>query len=102
VDEDGRARGRDGEVQIVDSTLPDAAGWHPRAIAFRHAAGASARRLALPADQVEGVVAAQEAAALTPPPWLARIDAPYIADLVRLETGEIAALLDLAELLRDP
>jgi hypothetical protein len=102
VGENGRAQARDGEIPVAAGPLPDAARQHRQAVILRRSDVAGEGRLALPADQVDGVVAADQAEALPAPPWLAGIHAPHMAALVRLETGDIAALLDLAELFREP
>lgn len=100
VDDTGRVHARAGELDLAPASLLRVVSRPSHAVVVRAAAEAGERRLALPADRVEGVLGADRAAGIPAPGWLDGIEAPHIASLVRLDTGRVAALLDVAELFR--
>jgi len=97
---DRQARGREVVLDVVDPPgLPPHES--PRHAVIIRAVG-TARRVALAADQVEGVRDPSDAPALDPPPWLAALASVHTRTLVRLDDRRVAALLDVAALLGDP
>jgi chemotaxis signal transduction protein len=104
VDDTGGVHGRAGALEVLEASVLDATGEPSLAVVVRDTGGqagpdeAGPRRLALPAEQVDGVIHAHQAAGLPGPEWMADICAPRITSLVLLDNGRIAALLNLAEL----
>ncbi len=94
VDASGQARGRTGSWAVVDPPgLPRSD--HPRqAVVVRVTGGEG--RLALAADEVDGVRDAATAAVLDPPPWLAALSSGHTRSLIRLDDRRVAAVLDVA------
>ncbi len=87
-----RAVCRAGELELA--SLP---GMPPsprtrRAVIVRSSSGA--RRMALGAEQVEGVFRYDSSGSLAPPAWLESLELAHLSNLVRLEDGRLAAVLD--------
>jgi chemotaxis signal transduction protein len=103
VEAGGRARARTGLLELVAPpglTLPTAS---RQAVVVRGGGGDRApSRLALAADQVEGVYGADQATTVARPAWLASLDAPHVAGLVQLDDGRLAAALDVGALFGGP
>jgi hypothetical protein len=100
VGADGRARGRGGDVEV---TAPPGLGSGEGArwgVVLRATRGA-ASRLALGADQVEGVMAGFEEVDVGSE-WLGVLDLRHLKALLRLEDGRLAALLDFESLFTEP
>jgi hypothetical protein len=100
IGEDGRAGGRGGDLEV---TAPPGLGsaegarWGVVLKGPRRAA----KRLALGADQVEGVMAGFEEVEAGSE-WLGMLDLRHLKALLRLEDGRLAALLDLDSLSTEP
>jgi hypothetical protein len=100
IGKDGRARGRGGELEV---TAPPGLGSGEGArwgVVLR-ATHRAAKRLALGADQVEGVMAGFEEVEAGSE-WLGVLDLRHLKALLRLEDGRLAALLDLDSLSTEP
>jgi hypothetical protein len=100
LDEEGRARARDGALDVQP---PPGLGMHDGArwgvVVRRKAAGAAG--LALAADRVEGVVPGAREVAVGAQ-WLEGLDLRHLAKLLRLDDGRLVALLDLESLGAEP
>lgn len=89
VGPDGRARTREGSLDLVV----------PRGLTPAPAAGravvlyAGGRRVAVPAEEVEGVRHCRPGDVEAPPSWLGALAAPAVRALVRVDDRRIAALL---------
>jgi chemotaxis signal transduction protein len=104
VDPAGLARAREGPLELrapPGLELP-AASHQAVVVGGGEAAPGSARpkRMALAADEVEGVYGSDEASSEAPPTWLGEIGSPHLASLVRLQDGRVAAALDVGALFR--
>jgi hypothetical protein len=100
IGEDGRARGRGGDLEV---TAPPGLGSGEGArwgVVLR-ATRSAANRLALAADQVEGVMAGFEEVEVGSE-WLGVLDLRHLKALLRLEDGRLAALLDPDSLSTEP
>lgn len=100
IGEDGRAHGRAGDLEVsTPPGLGDGEGvkWGVVLKATRRAAGG----VALGADQVEGVKERGDAVALGSE-WLGGLDLRHLEELLRLEDGRLAALLNLDSLFPEP
>jgi chemotaxis signal transduction protein len=91
VDADTRfASSRGAALEVVPPHGVPMAAEPRRAVVVRGGPGV---RVALAADDVEGVLPAGAAAGVAPPAWLAGLDLRHVAHLVRLADGRIAAVL---------
>lgn len=91
--DDGRARTREGEIDLTFPTGLHAPRPAPRAVVVEVAG----RVIALPADSVEGVVPVDAGAVEAPPAWVARLEPGHVRGLVRLGPL-VAAVLHLEAL----
>jgi hypothetical protein len=94
----GPIKGRNGPVNLVDP-WPDPGGQRPKQALI---VTDGERRVALPADRVEGLVHQEGRPSLQPPTWLAHLRDPALNALVRVPDGRVAALLDPRTLFPEP
>jgi chemotaxis signal transduction protein len=108
VGADGRARARGGALELHAPPGLDLPAGSRQAVIIASGAGEGVgagsppQRLALAADEVEGVYEAGDVSPLPPPGWLGRLDAPHLTGLIRLQDGRVAAALDPDALSRAP
>jgi hypothetical protein len=89
---DGVVHARDGDLELT--ALPGLGdGGAALAVVLQPVGGAGGRRLALPADTVEGVVAPGELTAEAYPAWMRGLPMPHVRGLLRMDGGRLAALL---------
>jgi chemotaxis signal transduction protein len=102
VDGEGLARARSGALQLTAPPGLDIPATSRQAVVVRSGEAESPARLALAADQVEGVYDSDHATLVARPGWLGRLHAPHMASLVQLHDGRLAAALDVDALFRSP
>lgn len=98
VDTDGRARTRAGLLEITTPPGLDSSGASRHAVVLLRCDGEEEARIALAADEVEGVVEPDDASAVDPPEWLASVESAHLRALVPLADRRVAALLEVAAL----
>jgi chemotaxis signal transduction protein len=92
VDAAGRARTRAGDLPIEAPPGLESAARPARAVVLRPAG--LGRRIALAADEVEGVMEPASPGGLPTPDWLGGLGSPHVRALIRVDDVRVAALLD--------
>jgi chemotaxis signal transduction protein len=102
VGPDGRARTRDGDLEVVLPPGVDPEHAPGQAVVVLAGHGPDRSRIAVAAEHVEGVVESGDATALDSPAWLAGLESAHVRSLVQIEGGRVAALLHTAAMTRGP